>query len=345
MAFLLFGIVGWLFASRTKQEPIELVSVTRQDIKTVVSASGILAGKEIVNLKFKSSDKLAYLRIKTGDSVKRGQVMAELDTQDLSITLQQAQNTLRDKQATAEKILDDVKNHDKDETFAQKATRTTAEVARDNAYDAVRAAQRAFQDAILVAPISGIVTNQADLVPGQFVGSGDLIAQVTNFSEKFFAADVDEADIANIKTGQKAEITLNSYGDKIFAGKVLEILPQTKTVTSGATTVTVKIKITDSQIEPIYGLNGQASIIISEAVNVLAIPQEALIDESYVLIKNPQGIIRKQVATGIRSDTDVEITSGISEGDQIVKNPQQVPGTGQRRNILRGVFRILGPGR
>lgn len=320
---------------------MEFVTVGRQDIKTIVSASGILTGKETVNLKFKSSGKLVYLKVKTGDSVKRGQVIAGLDTQDLSITLQQALNTLRDKQATAEKVLDDVKNHDTDETFAQKATRTTAEVARDNAYDAVRTAQRAFQDIVIISPISGLVTDQAELVPGQFVSSGDLIAQVTNFSEKFFAADVDESDIVKIKTGQKAEITLNSYGDKIFAGKVWGILPQIKTATSGATTVTVKIKITDSQIEPISGLNGQASVIISEATSVLTIPQEALLDESHVLIFSPKGTIEREVSTGIKSDTDVEVISGLVESDKVIKNPQQVPGTSPGRNILRGIFRIL----
>ncbi len=342
---ILLGIFAWLLVARTRPEPIKFVPATRQDIKTVVSAPGILIGEETVNLKFKTSGKLTYLKVRAGDEVKKGQVIARLDTQDLAIALQQALNTLRDKQAAAEKILDEVKGHDKDETFAQKATRTTAEVARDNAYDAVRAAQRSFQDAVIVSPTGGIVTGQPELIPGQFVGSGDLIAQVTNFSEKFFAADVDEADIANVKIGQKAEITLNSYGDKVFAGTVSKILPQTKTATSGATTVTVKIKMKDSQIEPIQGLNGQASIIISEAVNALIIPQEALLDDSHVQIASPRGLIEREISTGIKSDTDVEVKLGLTEGDKVVKNPQQVPRADPARNILRGVFRAPGLGR
>lgn len=321
---IILGLAGY-FLLRPGPKPLEYASVSRQDIKSVISASGILTGKETVNLKFKGTGKLAYLKVKTGDSVRKGQAIAGLDTQDLNITLQQALNTLRDKQAAAEKVLDDVKNHDTDETFAQKATRTTAEVARDNPYDAVRAAQRSFQDSVILSPISGIVTQQADLSPGQIVSSSDLIAQITNFSEILFSADVDEADIIKVKLGQKAEVTLNAYGDKVFSGKVKEILPQVKTTSSGATTVTVKISLTNPEIRPTYGLNGQASIIISESPNALVIPQEALIGDNEVLVKIDKRVIKKQVSLGIRSDTGVEVTSGLSENEEVVKNPEQMP--------------------
>lgn len=338
---LVFGIAGWLFFSGAKQEPIEFATVARQDIQTVVSASGILAGKETVNLKFKSSGKLAYLKVKTGDKVKKGQAIAGLNTQDLSITLQQALNTLRDKQATAEKVLDEVKNHDKDETFTQKATRTAAEVARDNAYDAVRAAQRAFQDAAVISPIAGIVTQQAELSSGQFVSPSDLVAQVTNFSEKFFLADVDETDIAKIKVGQRAEIALNTHSDKIFTGTVNGILPQTKTASSGATTVTVKVKTNEAEIPSISGLSGQASIIVSEAKGVLALPQEAVVDESYVLIESAKWPVKKEISAGIKSDTHIEVKSGLNEGDKAVVNPHMFLG---KEN--RGIFgRLLKLGR
>lgn len=318
------GVAGY-FLLRPGPKPLEYASVSRQDLKSVISASGILTGKETVNLKFKGAGKLAYLKVKTGDTVKKGQAIAGLDTQDLSITLQQALNTLRDKQATAEKVLDDVKNHDTDETFAQKATRTTAEATRDNAYDAVRAAKRAFQDSVILSPINGIVTQQADLSPGQIVSSSDLVAQITNFSEIIFSADVDEADITKVKLGQKAEVTLNAYPDKVFAGKVKEILPQVKTTTSGATTIIVKISLDKSEIRPTYGLNGQVSIIISESPNTLVIPQEALVGGNEVFVKMGKKVVKRQVSLGIRSDTDAEVISGLSENEEVVKNPEQLP--------------------
>lgn len=305
------------FFRPNKQAPLEFVSVKKQDIKSVVSSSGQLTGKTGVDLKFKGGGKLSYLKVKTGDQIEAGQTVAGLDTQQLAIDLQQAQNTLKDKQAIVDKTLDDVKDHDKDETFTQRQSRTTAQVARDNAYDEVKAAQRAFQDALIISPISGIVT-QAPPIPGQIVSASDLIAQVVDFSQIFFDTDIDETDIGKISLGQKAEATLDAYPDKIFDGTVEEIIPQTKTTSSGATVVTVKINLGNPAITLVNGLSGQASIIFSEAKNVLTIPQEALREDNSVVIQTQKGVESKKVVTGIKSDTDVEIKVGLEENDKVV---------------------------
>src|SRR3989344_5547416 len=92
-----------------KQPPLQFTEVKKQDIKSTVSSSGTLTGKEVANLKFKSSGKLYSLNVSSGNTVSKGEIIATLDTQDLSIKLQQAQNTLRDKQAIVDKALDDVK--------------------------------------------------------------------------------------------------------------------------------------------------------------------------------------------------------------------------------------------
>ena len=316
-------IGGWfILSSRNKQTPPEFVTISRQDLKSTISASGILTGKDQANLKFKSPGKLAYLNFKTGDTVKAGQTIAGLDTQDLNIALQQASNSYRDRQAIVDRILDDLKDHSSDETLTQKQTRTTAEVARDNAYDAVKAAQRAFQDAVIVSPITGIIVNQANLTPGQNVSVTDLIAQVVDFSEKDFSADVDESDISKVSLNQPVEITLNAYGEQVFPGKVVEITPQTKTSSSGATTITVKISVNSDAIHPIYGLNGQANIITAQAKHVISIPQEALAEGDQVVVKTNNQLEIKKISTGLKSDTDVEVTSGLQENDQVMKNPQ-----------------------
>lgn len=315
-------LVGF-FIYRTqvnKQAKLQFAQVKKQDIRSIVSSSGSLTGEKQANLKFKSAGKLAYLNVKAGDTVSAADVIAGLDTQQLSIDLQQAQNTLRDKQAAVEKTLDDVKGHDKDETFAQKKDRTTAEVARDNAYDAVRAAQRAFQDAVIISPISGLVT-QASPVAGQTVSTSDLIAQVVDTSQIYFDTDVDEADIGQVKLGQGAEVSLDAYPNKTFKGTVNQILPQTKTTSSGATVVTVRIKIINPPTPFVNGLSGQSAIIVSEVKNVLTIPQEALRDDNTVVEQINNQLTVKKVTAGIKSDTDVEIKEGLNENESVVLNP------------------------
>jgi RND family efflux transporter MFP subunit len=334
--------------SQAKTKPLETTKVQRQDIKSTITASGILSGKNTVDLRFKSGGKLAYLNVKAGDSVEKGQDLAGLDTQDLNIALQQARNTLKDKQATLEKVIDDIHLFQygnggfdnvgtANETQTQKALRTTAEQAANNADEQVRAAQKAFQDAQITAPIAGVIT-KADPVPGQTVGLTDLIAEIVDDSETKFNADVDEGDIGQVSVGQPVEFTLNAYPDKTFQGTVEQILPTTKTTTTGATVVTVKVGFNSAAINFVAGLNGDANIIISQAKNALTIPSEALKEDNTVVVqKADKSYEVRKVEPGISSDTDVEIRSGLSDGETVVKNPPaKLPSNG---NPLLGMFR------
>lgn len=348
LAIILIAILGFgLTRGNNKQQPLQFAQVKRQDIKSTVSSSGTLTGKNSASLKFKSGGKLAYINVKSGDKVSAGQAIAGLDTQDLNIALQQAQNTLRDKQALVDKALDDVKDHSADESFTQRVTRTTAQVTRDNAVDSVKAAQRAFQDAIIISPIAGVVTQASVSVPGQNVSTSDLIAQVVDFSAINFDTDIDEADISKVTLGQSAQVTLDAYPDKTFSGTVSEIIPQTKTTSSGATVITVRISLDKPDITPVNGLSGQASIILAEAKNALTLPQEAVRDDNTVFVQTSQGLKPEKVETGIKSDTDVEIKSVLSEGDKILLNPPaQGTSINQNRNPLQGIiFRVFGGGR
>lgn len=303
-----------------KQSNLQFADVKKGDISSIVSSSGTLTGKNVVDLKFKSGGKLAYINVKAGDQVTAGQVIAGLDTQQLSIDLQQAQNTLREKQAAAEKAEDEVKDHAKDETFSQKSTRTAAQAARDNAFDSVKEAQRAFRDAIITSPISGTVT-QAPFIPGQIVVSSDIVTQVADFSTLILETEIDESDIGKISLGQKSQVTLDAYPDKIFGGEVSEISPQTKTTSSGATVILTKINLEGSAISPVKGLSGQASIILAQAKDVLIIPLEALKEDNTVLIQTNDGLKTQKVTPGITSDTDVEIQEGLLENDKVLLNP------------------------
>jgi HlyD family secretion protein len=331
---LILIIVGVIFYSNSQRKttPLEIATVQRQDVKSTVTASGILSGKNTVDLRFKSGGTLAYLNVKSGDSVTKGQDLAGLDTQDLNITLQLAKNTLKDKQATLAKVLDDIHLYQygnggfdqvgtANETQAQKAARTTAEQAANSAYDQVKSAQKSFQDAQITAPMAGVIT-KADLIPGQVVGPTDLIAEIVDDSETKFNADVDEGDISQVSVGQSVDFTLNAYPDKTFQGTVEQILPITKTTTSGATVVTVKIGFNSAAINFVAGLNGDANIITHQESSALAIPIEALKEDNTVVVQKPDGSLEeRKVDPGIKSDTGVEIKSGLSEKELVIKNP------------------------
>lgn len=319
---LMTGVGGYFYFNQGNGEELKFQTVQIADIKSTTSASGILTGKTTVNLKFKISGRLAYIEATRGAIVTKGETIAGLDTQDLNIALQQARNNLRDAQATVDKVYDDLKDEDdsEDETYEERQTRTSAEVAKDNAYDSVKAAQRAFQDAVIYSPIQGIVT-QVSGEPGQIVSPTDTIAQVVDNSEIFFDTELDEADLGRISLNQPAIITLDAFPDQEFSGIISEILPSTKLNSSNATVVPIRISIPSFAFPFVQGLNGQATIILKEVKNALVIPQEALLTDNSVLVKTSTGVVEKQIQTGISSDTDIEVISGLNEGDQVVTNP------------------------
>ncbi len=332
-------LINFLIPKNSNTVPPQFAEVKKQDLKQEISASGILNGKESATLRFKSGGKLSYVNVKVGDNVTKGQIIAGLDTQDLTIALRIAQSNFRDKKATADKIHDDLSGVTS-ESFTQRQTRTTAEVAQDNAYDSLLAAQRAFQDDVIISPIAGVVTAQSPIA-GQIVGASDIVAQIVDFSQIVFEADIDESDISKIALLQRSEITLNTYGDKIFKGTVIEITPQTHTTASGATVVTVKMLVDDLDIAHISGLNGQVNIITSEKDNVLSVPLDAVRNNNTVFTKTISGVRPRKVSTGFKTDTDIEIIEGLNEGDQVVVNQtESVKSVNTFRNPL---FRLFGP--
>lgn len=324
VGIIVLSLLGFfLFSDNKKAAPLQFAFVKKQDIQQEITGSGRLTGKNSVSLHFKTSGKLAYINVDVGDEVYGGQVIAGLDTEELNINLREAENTLRDKRAIVDKTHDDLKGVGASETYAQRQTRTTAEVAQDNAYEGFLTAQKALRDSVLYSPIPGIVT-QAPNIVGQTVLSLDVIAQVVDTSEIYFDTDIDEADIGRIRIGYLAKITLDSYPDTAYQGSIAQIFPQTETTSSGATVITIRIKLTTKPINFVNRLSGEASIILKSVKNALVIPLEALREDNTVFVQSEKGIIPLKVTPGISSETNIEIKKGLKEKDKVLLNPSAI---------------------
>lgn len=323
LLLIIIGGAAYAFWPKALEEPIQTAEIKTGAVKSIISASGTLEGTDSADLRFKISGKLSQISVKAGDRVEKGKLIAGLDTQELSIRLQQAYNSFESKDATAKRTEDDVKDSEDDETHTEKEERTMAQKARDNAFDDIKAAQRGFQDAYIYAPIAGVVT-QADPNAGQNVSPSDLIAQIVDESEYVFEAEVDESDLGQIKLGQMADISLNSYPDQTFKATVSKITPSTQTTDSGATVVIVKLSLGKPNINFVSGINGQADIITSEADNVPVLPLDALMENDEVYISKDGTYQKVTVELGIQSDTEAEVKSGLKAGDWVVTNPNAV---------------------
>ncbi len=327
-------ILVFIFRPKPNPNQPQFASVTRGNIIVQVSASGTLEGKNGADLKFQSGGKLASVNVQVGDSVTKGEEIASLDSTQLYASLQEANNTLSSDQAAVDKILDDIHLSQygnggfsnvgtANETQTQREDRIAAQTARDSAVQAVTAAQNALSNAVLYSPIDGIVTAQSPVV-GQNVSATDIIASIQDLSQMVIASDVDESDVGSVRLGQRADFTLNAYGDKDFAGVVSSIDSQTHTTSSGSTAVTVKVAFQNGTVKPIAGLNANVNITTAEKDNVLTIPLSTLRDDNTVLVKSGNGFTVVKVTPGLENDTDAEIISGLTEEEQVVTNPGEI---------------------
>ncbi|KKR55647.1 MAG: Efflux transporter, RND family, MFP subunit [Candidatus Woesebacteria bacterium GW2011_GWF1_40_24] len=161
----LLAILAFILTRGNKPSGISVVVQKGPVVEELVLSGQVKAVRHAI-LYFPTSGKISWVGVKEGDKVNRGQGLVSLDKTILNSAYQQALNTYRNYQASAENVLDSVKDHSGDETYSQKAVRTSAEVARDNAYDAVTASLYNLRNATIAAPFSGVVTSLPNPNPG-----------------------------------------------------------------------------------------------------------------------------------------------------------------------------------
>jgi HlyD family secretion protein len=180
----------------------------------------------------------------------------------------------------------------------------------------------------ITAPFDGIALS-SNFRQGEFA-SGSAISIINNtFVVK---SDINETDIIKIKVGQEVDITLDAYPDQHFSGKVSDISPVSKN-TSGIITFEVTVKPDDSANSSLlYGISANLTITIFKTENVLLVPIQAVYEENgkqYVDMPSPQPqdktIKKVEVTTGASDYDNIEIKSGLKEGDVIYTSQVQLP--------------------
>jgi len=306
-------------SANTNQTKTE--TVARKDLQFTVSASGAVEGEKEASLHFQSPGKVAWVGVTEGKEIKKGQALAQLDTTQLSANLQIARSNLRAAEATLDRVYDNVKGHENDESFNQKEARTAAETAKDKAYDAVLSAQDALKNSTLIAPFNGVVISISDnITPGANAALTDaiVIADVSKFK---FVAQVDEVDYGQIALDQKVKISLDAFPDETFEGTVTNIGKAGIKTASGGVTIPVEIRFDSKGKNIAIGLSGDADFIVEERKNVLVLPKnylESQNDENKVFILENGKTVEKKVTIGLSTLTEVEIVEGLEEGQEVI---------------------------
>lgn len=319
------GYTYYVKSTTTAAVPVETTQVQRQDISSVVEATGTVEPVNMVDISSKITAQLKEIKVKENDPVTTGQVLVILDGSALQAQVTQAKEKLSNAavkyQRTARlNAIGGVSDEELDDASMNYniAKATYDEVISD------------LNDTIIVSPLDGVVIGKP-LPVGEMVAQGvnnpTVILTVADMSKKRVEANVDQTDIGKIREGQKVTFTVDAYPGKEFTGTVTTI-SRKSTVTDNVTYYLVMIDIDDAEDLLNPGMVARVSIVVTESKGVLTLPLSAIrTDRSgkYVVVVGQNGqTANVPIVTGVTGEERVEITSGLNEGDKVAVSPPKV---------------------
>lgn len=198
----------------------------------------------------------------------------------------------------------------------------SAQVSVDNANNAIATAKSNLDNAVLVAPAAGIVASIANQV-GEFVtgsNTNNAFMVLTNTTAMMLHGTVGESDVAKLKLGQVANITVDALGGARMTGRIASLDP-VATISQGVPVYGVDIAIDVPAAGLKAGMSGAGSVIIASKQNVLIIPNTVIrtvAGRRGVQVLKDGEIVDTAVQLGLANETVTEVVSGLDEGDTVV---------------------------
>ena len=336
---------------------VELVTASRQNLKSTVSATGTIRPVDSVEVSSKITARIKSVLVKENDVVKAGQTVAILDGKDYEATKDQASykvaNT-RSKYNRAE-YLYSIGAKSKEEL-------EDAEYDYDTAESSLSKTESDLAETVITAPMDGIVVGEpktAGTMAVQGNSNPTVIMTIADLSKKQILAKVDETDIGSVKVGQKASFTVDTYTGKTFTATVSKI-SQTDVTNSWNTNSSssssssssasviyyyVELDVDDPDNLLLPAMTARVEIVTDEKENALAVPISALKTDStgsYVMVqlegagKDGTSQEKRYVTTGIYSDEYVEILDGLSDGDRLAISYKSKSGSSSGKGGMGG---------
>ena len=343
------ALAVWLLSGGKKEEKItfDTAAVAPANIMNSITATGTIEPVTSVTVGTQVSGIVSKLFVDYNSVVKKGQVIAELDKTNLMSQL----NTAKTQLATAQSQLNyQTANYKRYKTLFEKGlvaaddfdnaklSYTQAKEQVASAKEEVQRAQTNLGYATITSPIDGVVLSKS-VEEGQTVAASfstpELFTIAQNLTNMQVVADVDEADIGDVKEGERVTFTVDAYPDDTFEGEVKQVR-QEATTTNNVVTYEVVISAPNADLKLKPGLTANVTIYTAERKGVLSVPSKALrftpqketvgkmkiVDAANAKNKvwtiEGNSIVAHKVNIGMTDGTNTQIVGGISEGTKVI---------------------------
>ena len=343
------ALAVWLLSGGKKEEKItfDTAAVAPANIMNSITATGTIEPVTSVTVGTQVSGIVSKLFVDYNSVVKKGQVIAELDKTNLMSQL----NTAKTQLATAQSQLNyQTANYKRYKTLFEKGlvaaddfdnaklSYTQAKEQVASAKEEVQRAQTNLGYATITSPIDGVVLSKS-VEEGQTVAASfstpELFTIAQDLTNMQVVADVDEADIGDVKEGERVTFTVDAYPDDTFEGEVKQVR-QEATTTNNVVTYEVVISAPNADLKLKPGLTANVTIYTAERKGVLSVPSKALrftpqketvgkmkiVDvanaKNKVWTIEGNSIVAHKVNIGMTDGTNTQIVGGIAEGTKVV---------------------------
>ncbi len=333
-AALAVGRRVWNPPRASGSEGGEVVRVVRRSLGTEVKATGVIKPKTgaQVNVGSTVSGVVSHLHVRIGDVVEKGQLLAELDSRELTARRDAAEAALNLAEANVAYSQTDLSRKTalrtehliaRSEFDLAQQSDAVAQQQRNQARANLEEASAQLGYARIYAPIGGVVsavsTEEGETVAASF--AAPTFVTLLDLSRLEVWAYIDETDIGRIRAGQKARFTVDTYGEREFAGRVTAVYPKPEIRDNVVDYITVLSFKTPADCILRPEMTTAVTIDLKRRENVLSLPIAAVHREQekrFVLVKRADAIERRPVTTGIRDESYWEILTGLHEGDAVL---------------------------
>ena len=369
------ALAVWLLSGGKKEEKItfDTAAVAPANIMNSITATGTIEPVTSVTVGTQVSGIVSKLFVDYNSVVKKGQVIAELDKTNLMSQL----NTAKTQLATAQSQLNyQTANYKRYKTLFEKGlvaaddfdnaklSYTQAKEQVASAKEEVQRAQTNLGYATITSPIDGVVLSKS-VEEGQTVTASfstpELFTIAQDLTNMQVEADVDEADIGDVKEGERVTFTVDAYPDDTFEGEVKQVR-QEATTTNNVVTYEVVISAPNADLKLKPGLTANVTIYTAERKGVLSVPSKALrftpqketvgkmkiVDvanaKNKVWTIEGNSIVAHKVNIGMTDGTNTQIVGGIAEGTKIVTGLNVMGGEEEKPMEAQGESSPFAPG-
>ncbi|MDY3251489.1 MAG: efflux RND transporter periplasmic adaptor subunit [Prevotella sp.] len=359
-AIIIIAIIVWLFSGgkEEKQVSFSFEKAAPANIQIGVTATGTIEPVTSVTVGTQVSGIVSRIYVDYNSVVKKGQVIAELDKTNLTSELNTAKANLASAQSSLNYETDNYKRYktlyskglvSSDEYESAKLSYEKALQTVVSQKEQLTKAQTNLGYATITSPIDGVVLSKA-VEEGQTVAASfntpELFSIAKDLKDMRVIADIDEADIGEVKEGENVKFTVDAFPNDTFEGVVTQVR-QEATTTNNVVTYEVVISAPNADLKLKPGLTANVTIFTAEKNNVLSVPSKALrytptvetIGKKYKIqdcngknkVWTLEGNVLKAhaVKIGISDGSHTEIISGISNGVQVITELKEIMPEGE----------------